>query len=1097
MLGIKNYIRLLCIVFLLGASAEAFAQTDWRYEHINSAQGLSQSVVTCIYQDTQGFMWFGTQDGLNRFDGYSVTVLKNNPIDSNSLISNTINCILEDSHGLLWIGTDAGLSALNIYTGKFTNYATINSSLDYANNVHVVYQDNEGGLWIGTGANNLSEYNYQTRKFTTYSLTTADTSASTSIYISSITEDATGKLWVGSWGGGLYCFDKKTKKYENFFQKVDHRFAFSYLNKINTMCLLKEKNELIIGTQGSGVESFKIQSKNFTTYYKPEDTAHLASPRMIKCITLSKNGKIWVAEGNGNGIYKFIEEEGRFVQYEHQKQGTSASTKNKFCNTIFFSPDGIMWVGTNGGVDYYIPQRRNFIIDRDTANQDANVIMAIAHDASGKLWLGTNGGGLLSFDESTKTYTQNETLAKVIGNKSILSLCIDKKDNLWIGSWGSGVSSYNLLTEKKTSLDSLNPLLDQTTVTAITEDHTGKIWIGTYGKGIFIYDENTKSIQSLNTNNGLNDNRIYCLYEDHEHTMWIGTDGSGIDCDKLSDGKITFIKKTSGTNTLSSNSVNCVYEDPKGNMWIGTGIGLNEYIPSSQKFKHYFEKDGLPNDYVYSILPDKDGNLWMSTNKGISKFNPNTTNEGGSAFKNYDESDGLWVSEFNQGASLITADGRMYFGSINGTVSFYPEKVTGNTHIPDVSITSFELFGKEYNADSLITKKKSLTLSWRENTLGFSFVGLDYEMPSKNRYMYMLEGADKDWSPPSTRHFASYAQLPPGDYIFHVKASNNDGVWNNIGSSIYIHIVPPFWRTNWFYATCIILIIASVFGFIKFRTRQVEKEKKILETKVEERTSELAQKNRDITSSIQYAKRIQQAILPPVEEIKKHLPESFVLYLPKDIVSGDFYWFGEKAGKIILVAADCTGHGVPGALMSMIGHNLLNQIVLEKGVTNPSTVLNQLNSMVQTALKQGISNIDTSDGMDMAFCCIDKSTNELHYAGANRPLIIVDKNGDVKKIEPDKKPIGGSQIGLERSFASHSHKLQKGETVYMFSDGYADQFGGDKGKKFMLKRFIDKLVAIHGTPMPDQEKTLLDAFYTWQGNCEQVDDILVIGIHNA
>jgi serine phosphatase RsbU (regulator of sigma subunit)/streptogramin lyase len=721
--------------------------------------------------------------------------------------------------------------------------------------------------------------------------------------------------------------------------------------------------------------------------------------------------------------------------------------------------------------------------------------MSIARDAGGRLWIGTNGSGLRTYDEITHTYSQNQALSKATNNISILSLCIDRKDNLWIGTWGSGVLGYNLLTEKILRIDSINSSLIKTTVTGLLEDHSGRIWIGTYDKGVFIYDEENKTIERLTVNNGLSDNRVYSFFEDSRNNMWICTDGGGINC-YSPEGKITTIKKSSGNNSLSSNSVNCIYEDEVGNLWIGTGIGLNKYIIKEQKFIHYFTKDGLPNDYIYGILPDKDGNLWISTNKGISKFNPNITNESGSAFKNYDEGNGLPADEFNQGAFMETRDGKMFFGSVNGIVSFTPEKVIGNLHEPPVSITSFELLGKEFITDTLASEKKYLELSWQKNTLAFSFIGLDYDMPSKNKYKYILEGADQEWSPPTTRHWANYAQLPPGHYVFRVKASNNDGLWSPIGTAIYINIVPPFWKTNWFYAICIVLIIAGVFGFIKHRTSRIENEKKILETKVEERTHELAQKNRDITSSIEYAKRIQQAILPPMEEIKQFLPESFILYLPKDIVSGDFYWFGEQGDKLVMVAADCTGHGVPGALMSMIGHNLLNQIVLEKGITQPSTILNHLNSMVQAALKQGVSTIDTTDGMDVALCCFNKKTNELEYAGANRPLIIAG-TGELRKIDPDKMPIGGSQIGMERSFKNHSHKVKPGEVVYIFSDGYADQFGGDKGKKFMMKRFLEILQEIKDMPVREQENYLLNAILQWRGDNEQVDDILVIGIKYA
>jgi ligand-binding sensor domain-containing protein/serine phosphatase RsbU (regulator of sigma subunit) len=1093
MLKVKNYKLLLPILFLFALLQTVLAQDKFGYHSILPDQGLSQGVVNCIWQDHNGFMWFGTQDGLNRYDGNNIAIFKNNPVDSNSLASNTINCLFEDKHSVLWIGTDAGLSTLSLYTGKFTNYFKVNSFHPGNNNIHTIYQDKEGTIWIGTEFNTLSKFDTKTRKFTSYTLELKDTASSAFDYISSITEDAEGKLWLGSFGGGLYSFDKKTTKRENFYQTIRLHSTMEWLNNISSVYYQKENNELLVGTKGSGIEAFKITTKKFTNYYKPPvDTLHITDPKTIMSIAKDNSGNIWIAGNNGEGLFRFEEAERIYISYQRAHQSNSADFNNDFCNSLFVGADNIVWVGTNNGVSYYVPEKRNFTIYRDTAHLDANAVMAIAHDAGGKLWIGTYGSGLRTYDEVSHTYSMNQKLDKAINNITIFSLCIDTKDNLWIGTNGSGVIGYNLLTEKIIHIDSICPPIAKTTVTAIREDNSGKLWIGTYDKGVFVYDEKNVNIDRITVNNGLSDNRVYSFFEDEHGNMWIGTDGGGVNCYGF-DGKISVIKKTSGANSLSSNTVDCIYGDKSGNLWFGTSIGLNKYEIKSGTFVHYFAKDGLPNDYIYSILPDKDGNLWVTTNKGISKFNPNINNESGSAFKNYDEGDGLPSDEFNQGAGIKTADGRMFLGSMSGIVSFIPEKVVGNMHEPPVSITSCELFGKEFAIDTLTTEKKYLELSWEKNTISFSFIGLDYEMPAKNKYKYMLEGADADWSPPTTHHWASYVQLPPGHYTFRVKACNNDGVWSPVGAAIQINIIPPFWKTNWFYALCIILILASVYAFIKYRTRRIEQEKKVLEAKVEERTHQLAEKNRDITSSIQYAKRIQQAILPPLEEIKQVLPESFVLYMPKDIVSGDFYWFGEHGNKTIIVVADCTGHGVPGALMSMIGHNLLNQIVLEKGITKPATILNNLSTMVQTALKQGVSTIDTTDGMDVALCCFDKGTGEIEYAGANRPLIIAG-NGELKKIDPDKMPIGGTQIDHTRSFTNHSHKLKDGEVIYMFSDGYADQFGGDKGKKFMMKRFLEMLEEIKNRPVAEQEEHLQNAIISWRGDHEQVDDILVIGI---
>jgi len=1074
------------------------AQEELRRHALASDLVLSQSYINCICQDRQGFMWFGTQDGLNRYDGNNIIVFKNDPVDSSSISGNSINCIYQDKQNTLWIGTDECLNAYNVYTGKFTNYVhkkKLNGSIS-ANNIYSVFEDKEGNIWAGTIYNQLNKLSKATGQFTKYELSPGDSNENH--YITSITEDKYGNIWIGTFGKGLFMLNKKTGDIKNFARsKANGEVLSTPETKINAILYDEPSGNLFIGTDGSGLEVFDINQKTFTYSYLNK-SAEDPYPQFITGLTKDSHGNIWVSANTGDGLLSFDKTRGTFFSYKGTGHSSTSVYDNTF-NSVYVGNDGIIWTGGNNGITYYVPQKRNFVNYSDTNYPDFKVVMALGRDAEGKLWIGTNGGGLYSYEESSKTFNHNITLNQVLKNQSVLSLYTDKKGILWIGTWGAGVYGYNPLTEKTFFPDSLNQVLAQSTLTAVIEDHRGKLWFGTYGEGIFIYDEKAGTVEQFNVS--LSSKNIYCFHEDKEKNMWIGTDGGGINVYNIDDGKNAVIEKTAGKNTLSSNSVNCFYEDGKGAMWIGTAAGLNKYVLSEHKFTNFFERDGLPNNYVYTILPDNEGNLWLSTNKGLSKFNPEISNEDGRAFKNYDKTDGLAANEFNQGACLKGPDGRLFFGSTNGVVSFHPEKVVGNTHIPPVYITSCEVFGKEYASDTLISSEKSLEFLWKYNTLSFSFAGLDYQVPSKNRYSYMLEGLDKDWSVPSTRHFASYAQLPPGNYILHVRACNNDGAWNFVGANISIHIIPPFWKTTWFYIICIIMGTGCVIGYTQYRTFRIQKEKRILEAKVDERTHELAQrtrelaeKNHDITSSIEYAKRIQQAILPPIEEIKKHLPESFILYKPKDIVSGDFYWFGEKNGKAIIAAADCTGHGVPGALMSMIGHNLLNQIVMEQGITQPDIILNNLNTLVQKVLKQGISTIDTTDGMDIALCCIDKSSGELQYAGAYRPLLIVTA-GEVAKVEADKKPIGGSQMGMERSFKNNILKVQKNSTVYMFSDGYADQFGGPEMKKYMLKNFISKILNISNLTMPEQEKKLHESLLSWQGNNEQVDDILVIGIH--
>ncbi|HET6991474.1 MAG TPA: triple tyrosine motif-containing protein, partial [Bacteroidia bacterium] len=389
-----------------------------------------------------------------------------------------------------------------------------------------------------------------------------------------------------------------------------------------------------------------------------------------------------------------------------------------------------------------------------------------------------------------------------------------------------------------------------------------------------------------------------------------------------------------------------------------------------------------------------------------------------------------------------------------------------------------------------------LDVTWRDNNFMFQLAALNFVDPEKNLYQYKLDGIDDDWSPVTSNRYVSYTNLPGGNYSLHVRAADCNGNWSDDKILLDIHVEPPFWKTNWFYSLCVLVLVTGVFIFIRIRTAAIKKENRILEAKVAERTQELAQKNADITSSIQYAKRIQSAMLPELEVIYEHFPQSFVLYKPKDIVSGDFYWFEEKNGKNILCVGDCTGHGVPGALMSMIGHNILNQVILEKGITEPNLILNALNEGVRAALKQDQHEQDTTDGMDIGIISYDQAKKEILFAGALRPLIVV-KKGLLSKVDSDRFPIGGSHDTRDLKFSVHRFFVDSGDTLYMFSDGYADQFGGEKGKKFMMKNLLAKLAEIQILPMAEQEKILDKTFENWKTGYQQVDDVLFVGVRIA
>ncbi|MCK6648148.1 MAG: SpoIIE family protein phosphatase, partial [Bacteroidia bacterium] len=672
---------------------------------------------------------------------------------------------------------------------------------------------------------------------------------------------------------------------------------------------------------------------------------------------------------------------------------------------------------------------------------------------------GTYGGGLNLFNEKTRSFSafkHNDVDPSSISSDDVWCIKEDKEGNLWIGTWGGGLNKLNIQTKKFShyKFDAAQPsFISNDRVISLLVDDKGTVYAGTNGGGLNVYNK---------TNNS---------FVRYKHS----------DTDSLS---------------ISSDRVRCIIQDSKNNIWIGTdGGGYNLFDPIKKNFTHFTEKDGLCNNVVYGIVEDDLGNLWFSTNGGISKYNFKRKN-----YQNFDVRDGLQSNEFNQGAFLRSGNGKIYFGGVNGFNVFEPSSIQKNPNRPPVYITSIKLFNNEIVKDTMSSFIKELNLNYSDNFLSFEFAALDYTSSDKNKYACKMEGFDKDWIELGNRRFISYTNLDPGKYVFRVKGSNNDGVWNEQGNYIVITIAPPFWKTIWFYLTMIALVVLGIYAYIQLRTKKLQRDKRVLEKEVENRTHEIVfqkniieRKNKDITDSITYAKRIQQAILPSVDLIKKMLPESFVLYKPKDIVSGDFYWMEQSGTQTMIAAVDCTGHGVPGAFMSIVGYNLLNQAVNERGLTKPSSILDEMNKGILKQLKQQTEEHTVRDGMDMSLCTIDFKTKTLQYAGANNSLWII-RAGELIVLKADKQPIGSFYNDEIRAFTNHEFQLQQDDHIYLFTDGYADQFGGQDGKKFKYKKLQELLLSCSGKGMEQQLNALDQTIEQWKGNLEQVDDILIIGI---
>ncbi|MDQ3110009.1 MAG: SpoIIE family protein phosphatase [Bacteroidota bacterium] len=1100
---------LLAIVLLLtGITVRA---QDYKFNHLGVQNGLSQSVINCILEDDKGFMWFGTQEGLNRYDGYNFQVFKRNPEDENSLSNNFVYSIKQDRKGIIWIGTNGGgLNSFNPVTGKFIHYINDpKNSASISNDVvRVIHEDKKGNLWIGTDGG-MNQFDPATGKFIRFQNNINDNYSIASNKIYAIIEDGAENIWAGTYGKGLSMYDRVKRRFYNYelttedLERLYPNSVFSDLKRREQCSQVRsmmwyDDTHIWVGSNGGGIEVFNTETKTFESTLYPDGTVFgIASTKILDMVD-DQNGNIWI--GTFESGIEVIGKKNKTIQHytPNEQDGYALSSPGIKC--IYRDRYGNMWLGTNGeGINIYFTSTSTITHIRHSLRAEvgdntlkSSAILSVMEDASGLLWIGTSGGGLSTLNRQTGAYKHYPELCNSTNN-SVLSLLQARNGVIWVGTYGEGLNSYDPQTKKIKSYTPDDQLLEGTILCIAEEPNTGAIWFGTFGAGIYRLDPATDSLKQFTVDeNGLSSNFIYSMFYDHEGKLWIGTRAGGVMIYDNKRGTFeAFSHDDKNKKSLSNNIVYCIAEDPTHNIWLGTANGLNRFDRENKTFDIWYEGDGLPSDNIYTVIPDGSGNLWMSHNKGLTRFNPTPAKN--DLFKNFGSGAGVQPSEFNQGAYFKNRRGELFFGGQEGLNIINPGKIEMLYPAPPVFVTSYKRFGKEVSLDSNIINVHAINVTWRDNNFMFELAALNFVDPQKNQYQYKLDGIDDEWSPVTYNRYVSYTNIPGGNYSLHVRASDCNGNWGQEDILLYIHIQPPFWKTNWFYTLCVFVLLAGIFTFIRLRTAAIKKENKILEAKVTERTQELAQKNADITSSIQYAKRIQTAMLPDLEVIYDHFPQSFVLYKPKDIVSGDFYWFEEKDGKNILCVGDCTGHGVPGALMSMIGHNILNQVVLEKGITQPDQILNGLNDGVRAALKQDQHEQDTTDGMDIGIISYDKTKKEILFAGALRPLIVISK-GLLTKIDSDRFPIGGSHDTRDMKFSVHRFFVEPGDTLYMFSDGYADQFGGLKGKKFMVKNLLARLQTIQELPMNEQAKVLEQTFEEWRAGFQQVDDVLLVGV---
>ena len=814
------------MVSFLVFSAISFCQSiDLQFEKYSISEGLSNSTVNKIIQDRYGFMWFGTQNGLNKFDGYSFTVYKNIPFDTLSLSDNWIQALIEAKDGSIWIGTHSGgLFKFDRNLEIFINYKNDKNNVSSisSNRIWDVFEDNEGKIWIGTSGG-LDKYDPLTKNFYHYSLGGKD--SITNYAVNSIIQDEKNNIWVATWGSGLFQLTKEGKVLKQYLFNVSNGKLKSS-NKIKVV--YEDRSGIIwLGTNGDGLIRFDKSNGSYKVFLNSASDPYSISYDYVLSIIEDQNGNLWIGTHNG-GLNRFDRKENKFYHFKYSAEN-KYSLSNNWVPTIYEDKSRNIWVGTDRGINKFSSEGLIFQnlrhVENDNKSLSSDDVHSILEDSFGKIWIGTWKGGLNVLDNKTKNiklYQQDIHNKNSLPDDIVLAIFEDKQKDIWIGTH-NGLAKFNRNNDSFKSFrydqkDSMS--LGFNNISAICEDDENNLWLGTWGGGLYKMDKKKEKFKAYKVNPkdkfSITDMIITCLFMDSKQNLYIGTAAGGLNIYLKEEDKFANYQfNPKNTNSISSNNISSIKEDNLGNIWIGTlGGGLNKLKIGSDKFTHYTVKNGLPDNAIMSIQIDNSGSIWLSTAGGITSLNPVNN-----LIKNFDHRDGVGNTEFIT-ASAKGKDGKLIFGGKSGITYFYPKNSVSEVSKPNLAILGFKIFNQPVKLKKDIILVDTVFMSFDDNAFSIDFAALGTSRPDKINYAYMLDGFDKDWIVSNNRRTAYYTHLNPGKYKFWVMASI-DNNWFTRSKPFTIIIRPPFWSTWWFILFSISVLIFIIFLMYRYRLNQL------------------------------------------------------------------------------------------------------------------------------------------------------------------------------------------------------------------------------------------------------------------------------------
>lgn len=1041
---------------LLAFSAGA---QSYSFRSFSAEDGLSHPFVYDIEQDEKGYLWVATGEGLCRFNGFRFKSY----FKADGLAEDFVSTIYKDSEGSLWLGHKQGDCTV-MRNGEFEQ---IQTGKHFNSLIRAMREDLSGNIWI------MSQHSGMIRMNSNGEMSPLTSPfAQLLLFDFQITER--GQMLVGT-HEGLYLYRINAQTHDPEFIDVVDDIPFTRVN-----CITKGSihGQYFVGTEDEGAYRLQIRNNNriIVEHIAPE----LGLDRYnIQHIIEDDDNSLWVATF-GKGLLQLAlnpaGDEFRLIGHFDKSNGLDSDE----VKTVFRDREGNLWAGkfggnrNSGGISSLT--NNAFVFYQHPSGTEGAV--SSIHGNGQNMWFGLeNEVMLVEQGQHGKPirFGENNGLKNGMYN----AVFVDNLNRVWAGNATSGLFMKNpgdsIFQFFELSKDILSQHINDIT------GNEENIWIATKN-GIYALDLLTHNVQYYNQSNGLEHNVVRSLYLDEKNNLWYCT----------ASAYLSYIKNGNIVNIALSEEMRVhdqtdITKDSNGNIWLATNGGGVFVFDYDQVHTVNHSSHGLKSNFCYSIEVDYTNKVWIGHKGGLSCYNPASDHL---VTMGRDED---LAFDFLPNATFCDRGGQLWFGTKKNYLRYNPSKDLKNSIPPIINIEAVQIEDDFYAG-------LEAQLPFGHYRTRFQFLGLSFRKSDAVTYKYILEGHDRDWHEITTQNEAYYSKIDPGTYTFKVVAFNSDGIKSLGAAEFHLFIQKPFWQRAWFILTAIASAIVLVIMIIKIRERRQKLVRKYLKKTLDIRTrevqaksAELERKNKDITASIHYAKKIQDATLPPEKLLKESFPDSFIFYRPRDIVSGDFYWFRQFGDKLLISVADCTGHGVPGALLSMIGSTKMSSIAGKQEVRTPNAVVQHLDEELRTLLQQTNFSNGPQDGMDLVVCEIDLKTRYLRLCAAMSHVYISTANG-IEKIEGDRNPIGGNHLGREKLFTMHERQMNPGETLFLATDGYQDQFGGEHGKKLKRSGFLDILSTVGNLPSENQGEAMANHFAAWSKGHEQVDDVLVVGL---